>query len=186
MADFPSINTQSTVQSPFFAASQLASQQAAIQSRKTEKSKKSAFASALHKNHEISELVSEGLPPEIAGMSEADAIVFLKDAVDIASEELKRRQDLEAMETFRKAVGQFMKYIVKNNFEIHREKLSEKMRMRISKRTGRPVDPKIQIRIIDQKLNQLASEMLILHGKNLQLLAKVEEINGMIVDLLAE
>jgi hypothetical protein len=43
-----------------------------------------------------------------------------------------------------------------------------------------------QIQVIDQKLNQLAAEMLILHGANLNLLAKVEEINGMIIDLLAE
>ena len=188
MAEISSINAQSlnTAQSPFFAATQMASQQAALQSKKNEKIKKSAFSSALSKNHEISELVSEGLPAEIAGMSSADAIVFLKDALDIASEELKHRQNLESMENFRRKVSQFMKYIVKNNFEINREKLSEKMRFRISKRTGRPVDPKIQIRVIDQKINQLAREMLILNQKNLRLLAKLEEINGLIVDLLAE
>ena len=60
------------------------------------------------------------------------------------------------------------------------------MKMRISRKTGKPVDPKVQVQIIDQKVNQLANEMLILHGANLNLLAKLEEINGLIVDLLAE
>ena len=45
--------------------------------------------------------------------------------------------------------------------------------------------PYHQIQIINQKLNNLASDMLFNHSKNLNLLARLEEINGMIVDLIA-
>lgn len=187
MADINSINSQPVnTQSSYFAATQLASQQAALQAKKTEKPNKPSFSSTLKKNQEISQLISEGFPPEIAGMSETDAIVFLKDALDIASEELKRDQSLASMENFRKKCGQFMKFIVKNNFQINKEKLSPRLRNMKYKKSGRPIDPKIQIQIIDQSLNRLANEMLLMNKRGLELLAKVEEINGMIIDLLAE
>ena len=73
-----------------------------------------------------------------------------------------------------------MKYIVKINYNFITTREQKKLR------TGRIIKPMHQIQVIDQKLNQLAAEMLILHGANLNLLAKVEEINGMIIDLLAE
>ncbi|MBP5284360.1 MAG: DUF327 family protein, partial [Treponema sp.] len=52
-------------------------------------------------------------------------------------------------------------------------------------RKGRPLDPRIQIQIIDQKLNQLARDVLYTQSKNLDILARVEELNGMIIDLIA-
>ena len=186
MAEVSSLNSQLNSQSLYFAATQAASQQIAQQAKKTEKKEKSAFAASLSHHQERAQLMSEGLPVELAGMSQEEAIVFLKDEMDLASDELKARQSLEAMEKYRKKVGQFMKFVVKNNFAINKDKLTEKMKLRISRKTGRPVDPKVQIQIIDQKLNQLANEMLILHGANLNLLAKVEEINGLIIDLMAE
>ena len=73
-----------------------------------------------------------------------------------------------------------MKYIVKINYNFITTREQKKLR------SGRIIKPMYQIQVIDKKLNQLASEMLILHGANLNLLARVEEINGMIVDLMAE
>lgn len=175
MAEIQSLTSQSL----YFAATQASAQQLAQQA-KTEKKQKSAFATSLSLKQESAHLISEGLPPELAGMTDEEAIVFLKDAVDVAGDELQAQQTLEAMETYRKKVGQFMKFVVRNNFEFIRKKRFGR------NRKGKPVDPYCQIQIIDKKLNQLASEMLILHGKNLNLLAKLEEINGMIIDLLAE
>ena len=183
MAEITSLNpasNQINSQSLYFAATQAASQQFANQAKKTEKKEKSRFATTFEKKREEANLLSEGLPQEIAGMSEDEAIVFLKDEMDLAGDELKARQNLEAMEKYRKKVSQFMKYIARNNFDIITKKRFGR------NRKGKPVDPYIQIRVINQKLNQLATEMLILHQKNLNLLVKVEEINGMIVDLLAE
>lgn len=180
MAEVSSVNNPLNSQSLYFAATQAASQQMAQQAKKSEKKERSSFASAFSMHQETAQLISEGLPPELAGLSDEEAVVFLKDAMDMAGDELKARQNLEAMEKYRKKVGQFMKFIVKNNFDFIKKKRFGR------NRKGRPVDPYCQIQIIDQKLNQLASEMLILHGSNLKLLAKLEEINGLIVDLLAE
>ena len=180
MAELSSVNTQLNTQSLYFAATQAASQQIAQQAKKTEKKEKSAFATSLSKQQETAQLLSEGLPVELAGMSEEDAIVFLKDAMDMAGDELKQHQNLESMEKYRKKVSQFMKYIVKINYNFITTREQKKLR------SGRVIKPMYQIQIINQKLNQLASEMLILHGANLNLLAKVEEINGMIIDLMAE
>ena len=183
MAEIQSVNTQLSSQSLYFAATQAASQQVAQQAKKareTPKKEKSAFANNLSRHQKTAQLISEGLPVELAGMSEEEAIVFLKDAMDLAGDELKTRQNLEAMEKYRKKVSQFMKYIVKINYNFITTREQKKLR------SGRVIKPMYQIQIIDQKLNQLASEMLILHGANLNLLAKVEEINGMIIDLLAE
>lgn len=179
MAEIQSVNTQLSSQSLYFAATQAASQQVAQQA-KTEKKQKSAFAANLKKNQETTRLVSEGFPPELAEMSEEEAVVFLKDAMDLAGDELKLHQNLEAMEKYRRKVSQFMKYIVKINYNFITTREQKVLP------SGRVIKPMHQIQIINQKLNQLAGEMLILHGANLNLLARVEEINGLIVDLMAE
>jgi len=180
MAEISSVSSQLNSQSLYFAATQAASQQLSQQAKKTEKKQKSSFASSLSAHQEKAQLISEGFPVELAGMSDEEAIVFLKDEMDLAGDELKRHQSLESMEKYRKKVSQFMKYIVKINYNFITTREQKKLR------TGRIIKPMHQIQVIDQKLNQLAAEMLILHGANLNLLAKVEEINGMIIDLLAE
>jgi len=183
MAEIQSVNTQLNSQSLYFAATQAASQQVASQAKKTQettKKEKSAFANSLSKHQETAQLLSEGLPVELADMTQEEAIVFLKDAMDLAGDQLKNQQNLEAMEKYRKKVSQFMKYIVKINYNFITTREQKKLR------SGRVIKPMYQIQVIDQKLNQLASEMLILHGANLNLLAKVEEIQGMIIDLMAE
>ena len=73
-----------------------------------------------------------------------------------------------------------MQFVIKNSFEIEKTD-----RRRINRRTEKKADPRIQIKIIDEKLNRLASDMLYVQKENLQLLARVEEINGLIVDLMA-
>lgn len=179
----PSIDSIGS-QAMYLAAAQAASQQAAknqqTQAKKNEaagKAKPSPFLSALAKSKEEATLVQEGLPPEIAGMEIEEAIVFLKDAVEMAGDELKQKQDLASMENYRRKVKQFMQFVVKNAFEV------EKYQRRLRK--SRKMDTRVQIKIIDEKLNKLASEMMYLQRQNLQILAKVEEINGLIIDLIA-
>ena len=181
----PSIDSVGS-QAMYLAAAQAASQQAARnQQEKTKKQEqvgKAApppFLSALTKSSEEATLVQEGLPLEIAGMEMEEAIVFLKDAVEMAGDELKQRQDLASMEKYRQKVKQFMQFVVKNAFEV------EKYQRRGFNRKGRKMDPRVQVKIIDEKLNKLASEMMYLQKGNLKLLARVEEINGLIIDLIA-
>ncbi|MBR4373223.1 MAG: DUF327 family protein [Treponema sp.] len=169
-------------QSLYFAAAQSASQQLAKQeSKKTGKSvfSKVSFADTLKKSKEEAQLIADGLPPEIAGMDSEDAIVFLKDAADMASDNLKEKQTPETIENYRTKIGQFLKFMARNNFEV-----IEKRRFGRNRR-GRALAPYYQIQVINQKMNNLTSDMLYNHSRNLNLLARIEEINGLIVDLIA-
>lgn len=185
MAEINSINLANNVSSNSAAqllASQtaMAKQKALQESQKAEKNQKQAFKSVFQKMQETSSLVSQGLPPEIAGMETQEAVSFLKDAMDSAGEELKSFQSAENMEKFRKKTSQFMKYIVKVNYNFIRTRPQKRLR------NGRMINSLYQIEVIDKKLNQLASEMLFTHRRNLNLLARVEEIQGLILDLLVE
>ena len=70
-----------------------------------------------------------------------------------------------------------MKYIVQSNYDIQK-----KRRRRYSIKSN--TDKYYLIKIIDEKLDQLASEILSIHSETLGLLAKIDEINGILVDLL--
>lgn len=184
MAEINSINSAQNISSnqslQMLASQSVLQKKAAEESKKTEKKQKSSFKTVFEKAKETHDLVSEGLPAEIAGMETEEAVNFLKDAMDRAGEELKSFQSAENMEKFRKKVSQFMKYIVKTNYNFVRTRPEKRLR------NGKIIRPFYQIEIIDKKLNQLASEMLFTHARNLNLLARVEEIQGLILDLLVE
>ena len=44
----------------------------------------------------------------------------------------------------------------------------------------------MQIQVINEKLETLTNDIIYNHSKNLNILAKIEELNGLIVDLLAD
>lgn len=170
----------------FFAASQAASAQNSFQANQSKRKEKasaarrSAFSSALDKAQEEKTLLEEGLPLEIAGMSEEEAVIFLKDAADIAGDKLRSEMSPQNFADYRQKVSQFMRYIVKNNFSVSTHK------RRGLNRKGKPFAPQMQIKIINQKLDEMAEWLLSSHRDNLKLLAKVDEINGMLVDLMAK
>ena len=164
----------------YFNAAQAAANEAAKQAqqkKKAEKTKKSAFSSAFEKAQAEHQLISEGLPAEIAGMSPEEAVVYLKDAADIVAEKLKASQMPENFADYRKKVSQFMKYIVKNNFEVIHHSRAPKR--------GRKMAPQTQIVVINQKLDEMAQWLLHSHTDTLQMLAKIEEVSGLLVDLMA-
>ncbi len=168
-------------QSLYFQAA--SSQQAVLQGKKkteTEKVKKSSFASIFKKAQEENELVSEGLPVEIAGMDMESAIVFLKDNVDMAGELLKNSQTPETFGKYKKAVSQFLRYLEKNNYEVVKIQ-----RRGFNRRTKKRLDPRVQVKVINQKLDQLATDMLFNHRDKLGLLARLEELNGLLIDIVA-
>jgi len=71
-------------------------------------------------------------------------------------------------------VGQFMRYIVKTNFRVEQH----------ARRTRRK-NPQIQVVVINKKLDEMAQWMLHSHSDTLMMLAKIEEIKGLLVDLIS-
>ena len=71
-----------------------------------------------------------------------------------------------------------MKYVVKYSFEI------EELKGRRNRRTNKE-RIFVQVRIIDEKLNDLAAEILANQADKFLLLKRVEEIRGLLVDVFA-
>lgn len=184
MGEFDVLNS-----SLYFSAASAASQKAQKEQSKlkSEKAKKSSFENIMKKEEELVELANAGLPVELAGLSLEEAVVYLKDAVDMAADKLSDSANEKNIASFRKAVGQFIKYIEKNNYEIKsRKRLGVSHRKSVYFEEKRPVDPLFQVRVIDKKLDELALMVLQNHADKLNLLSKIEEIKGLLVDFLAE
>ena len=163
---------------------------------KTTGSKRLSFEKLL-KGDDVEEpqFIAEGLPPEIATMSIDDAAVYLADAVSMAGNAFSEEQTQENLEKFKTSVSQFIKFVVSNNFEVN----IKQKRQRPGK-SGQPSrlfvfsdytvpaqkkNPRYSIDIINEKLDALARETLSAQSNNLKLLAQVNEIKGLIVDLMS-
>lgn len=167
----------------------------ALKQRKAEKSdktRKNSFGDILKTNKETeTEFSAIGLPPEIQGMSFDDAVVFLKDAVDMAGDTLSAEVNDQNIAQFKKAVGQFISFMIDNNYEVT---VKRPRRMSFVSPVGffstyntkaHPADPKIQINIINQKLEELTQATLENQRENLKILKQIDEIKGLIVDLIS-
>jgi hypothetical protein len=168
----------------FSAANSVASHQAAKSARderaqKSDKAKKNLFSNAVEKARAEFELQQNGFPKEIAGLSVEESAVYLKDQADIAADNLKEHQTPEEFAEYRKKVSQFLRYVSKNNFEV------KKRERRGSSASGKPLSPQFKIVVINQKLDEMARWLLNSHKDAFSLLARVNEISGLLVDLMA-
>ena len=196
MAEIDSLGTNY-----YYSGVQNASNEAIKRNTKKEEIKKAggkkvSFAKLMQgEEAEESQFVTEGLnlPPEVAAMSIDEAAVFLADAVSMAGNDFSEEQTQENLERFKNSVRQFISFVVANNFEVSKRPNPKKRRSQPSRlfffsdytvpKTTRP--DKISIEIINQKLDALARETLSNQSGNLNLLAQVNEIKGLIVDLMS-
>ena len=144
-------------------------------SQKTDKTRRKLFSSA----REEFALQKDGFPKEIAGLDTEDAAIYLKDQADMAADCLKEKQTPEEFADYRKKVSQFLRYLAKNNFEV------KKRERRGFTRKGKPLDPQFKIVVINQKLDEMAKWLLSSHKEAFSMLARVDEISGLLVDLMA-
>lgn len=167
----------------------------ALKQRKSEKisgTKKSKFRELLKaETEEESSFVTKGLPPEIQEMNFDDATVYLKDAVDMAGDVLSQEINDENIQKFKKAVSNFITFIVENNYEVSSKKprrmtiVSPVNFFSTYNTKGHFADPKVQVKVINEKLDLLAQSMLDTQRNNLKILEQVDEIKGLIVDLMS-
>lgn len=148
-------------------------------SEKTESSKirKNRFASMVEQKVEENKMISAGLPTKIAGMEFEDALVYLKDKADMASDVARNEFSLEAFKSYRKAVGDLIRFIVHTNYEVKMN-----IRRRPSKRFK--TEKFYLINIVDEKIDKLAADILANHLETMQILVRIDEINGILVDLI--
>jgi uncharacterized protein YaaR (DUF327 family) len=124
--------------------------------------------------------------------SAEDAVTMLLDNVHEAGDALSKRPFPDEIKRYRLAVQNFMRYVLDNAYEIKEDEgipnyLKPGFNGERYKR-----DPELRkaknkyssVQIIDQKLDRLAADIMTGHAKHINLLKNIEEINGLLVDLL--
>ena len=164
------------------AANFAASKTSGGRNEKTEKSVRNGgirkkFSEILHKSDSAIELDPD-FPVEIADMSVEEAASFLLDNVTISADNLKKNPFKEEFVDYRKKISLFMRFVVKNCYDV------EESIGTISKRAPRPKKRYI-VKVVNEKLDELARDLLESNVEQLKMLAKIEEINGLLVDMLS-
>ncbi len=138
--------------------------------RKKDAPKAGAFSSALKKAEE-----HEATPAALAlPFSEGEASELL-DGVHAFGEALKRDASTENIKNYKKAVRDFVHYVVERAYAVE-EKVSGGNILKRKKFTT--------VAIIDEKLERLAADVLSSQRDRLDILKRLDEIHGLLVDLL--
>ncbi|MDR0474791.1 MAG: DUF327 family protein [Treponema sp.] len=111
-----------------------------------------------------------------------EALQELLDNVRSSGDDLRNRPFPEEILKYKQAVRNFLNYSVKNGYELVELQGSKKKAFSGGKPEWRAAVYR-QIRVVDQKLDQLAAEILTKHIKELDLKSKLSEITGLLVNL---
>jgi len=104
-----------------------------------------------------------------------EVLARLMDQVHEAGSRLRDRPFAEDIIRYKKAVRNFVHYAVENSFTV------EKFQTR--HREFKNLKPYVQIKVIDQKLEELAAAILTGQTTQLERVSKLDEITGLLVDL---
>ena len=156
------------------------------------KVKKGSFSKLLKeaKTEEEFTFSKAGLPPEVQNLSFDETVVFLKDAVDLAGNDLAENPSYDNINRFKKSVKDFVTFVVANNYNVRRKEQRGWKNVRANQVFSKysdipsPKDPKVAVSILNQKLDSLVYDTLMTQKKNLNTLARINEIKGLIVDIL--
>jgi uncharacterized protein YaaR (DUF327 family) len=163
-------------------------------SKRNERSKK-LFSSFLKKQPpDVSDTISEAELPAtaFAGIPSEDALAGLLDSVHDAGDALSKRPFPDEIRRYRLTIRNFMRYILDNAYGVVEENgIPNYLKQGFN--GGRyKHDPELRkaknrystVSIIDRKLDRLAADIMTGQVKQLNLLKSIEEINGLLVDLL--
>jgi uncharacterized protein YaaR (DUF327 family) len=114
----------------------------------------------------------------------------LLDAVRGAGDDLRQRPIPDEIRKYKKAVRNFIRYVVQNGYTVEAQAgipNAQKPGYKGSLWDPAAKDSKMFniVQVVDQKLDRLAAEILARQVPQLELLAKLEEITGLLVDLLS-
>ncbi|MEM5948812.1 DUF327 family protein [Spirochaetia bacterium 38H-sp] len=153
----------------FFSA---ARQQNLEKKKKSKKSEKATFSKIL-RNNAGNNINAE---PELVGKHDELSLEEMLDDIHSLGDRLRNSHSFDDIKAYRDAVKKFLAYVVDNMlcFEQHV--------------SGSGIDKRKKyslIRIIDRKMESLVAGIILNQIKQLDILEKLEEIQGMLVDLLS-
>jgi uncharacterized protein YaaR (DUF327 family) len=113
----------------------------------------------------------------------------LMDDVRSAGDELRNRPFADEIIRYKRAVRNFMFYVVENGLQIHESTgIPKFLKAGYQGPRGTPESQErrvyIQVQIIDKKLEDMAAVILTSQISQLELTARLEEITGLLIDLL--
>lgn len=116
------------------------------------------------------------IPPHLEGLPHEKILEALLDDVHSAGDVLKEKQLPDTIVAYKEAVRHFVRYIVSRTFDVT-ETISGTNILKRKKFT--------QVQVIDEKLEQLAAGILSNQRAQMNLLGRIEEINGLLIDLMS-
>ena len=155
--------------SPFFNPISYSGQQAELKKSQKPAKSKPLFFSFLEKAEETELSPIEDLP-----VSE-ETIQKLLDDIHSAGDDLKNHPLPAEILKYKGAVKNFLRFVVKNSYDIEKQYIGVGLRKR---------KEKTLVQVIDKKLDQLAANILAGQASQLEILARLEEITGILIDLL--
>ena len=111
---------------------------------------------------------------EEAGL--AERLNLLMEEIVMQGDKIVKRMDVRDMKRYRTLIKEFMNEIVNRSHKFSRENFLD--------RRGRHRVYGI-IRLVDEKLDELAQELVNEECDNISILAKVDEIRGLLLDIFA-
>jgi hypothetical protein len=118
-----------------------------------------------------------------------ESVNQLMDNVRDAGDKLLSRPLPEEIIRYKQAVRNFINYIVKNNFSMGRDEgIPNYLKPNFKGQRGTPEAMRnygyTKIEVIDKKLEDMAAMLLTNQGRQLDLISSLEEIKGLLIDLL--
>ncbi|MDR1100201.1 MAG: YaaR family protein [Treponema sp.] len=146
-------------------------------------SRKSLFSTLLGTEKSLTAL---GAPPDLPVSGET--LNQLMDDVRATGDDLRNRPFPDEILRYKRAVRDFMYYVVKNGFQIQEsEGIPKFLKPGYTGPRGTPESWErkayTQIQIIDKKLEDMAAIILTSQINQLELASRLEEITGLLVDL---
>jgi len=118
-----------------------------------------------------------------------DSVNLLMDEVRSTGDVLKSRPFPEEIMRYKQAVRNFMNYVVQNTYSLeYEEGIPNFLKPGFKGRRGTPEAMRgkeyTKIQVIDKKLEDLAALLLSSQMRQIELVSRLEEIRGLLVDLL--
>ncbi|GHU29880.1 hypothetical protein FACS1894172_01930 [Spirochaetia bacterium] len=139
-------------------------------SKKSAPASKSRFFRIFERAEESAAVSEAGADPPLS----EDTIQNLLDEIHSAGDDLRNRPFPEEIRRYKQAVRNFLYKIVKNGYTTHRQisgiNLAKRKRFTL-------------VQVVDQKLEQLAAGIMAGQITQLNILARLEEIKGLLVDI---
>jgi len=116
-------------------------------------------------------------------------VVYLMDDVRSTGDALKSRPLPEEIMRYKQAVRNFINYVVQNSYKLeHDDGILNKLKPQFKGRRNTPDAENrtgyTKIQVIDKKLEDLAAMLLSGQKKQMEIVSRLEEIRGLLIDLL--